>query len=425
MRSAKVFISYVHETELHKKQVLDLSERLRSDGVDCNIDQYEVSPPEGWPAWMRKQIKQADFVLVVCTENYLKRYERDEESGKGAGAKWEGAIIGQELYEAEGRNTKFIPLVFTRDDLKHIPVEMRGGTHYLLDSDSQYDELYAHLTDQPRTVKRELGTLRQLPPVSEQRIAPSKRASAPEPAPVVSHEGKKRQFPLALLVQPGGVVLFARAQRIRAHGKMITLSLLPSDPRQIAAITDLERSSREPIGLAYNQTALFVRLRSMEQIIAEEEVWHLEFEEDEYATRGRSFEFNMTGYSSDEVAELRARRILLDEKLDVRFGGKGNLNRQMLESSVQSGYDSKFAIVQSPLPALYAELGGNEDFIEAARLYSVLLLLLTHTVSQILRLNLETRSDGTMAVDFEGARPPKYANEDPPIVRIEGTCKLR
>jgi hypothetical protein len=376
---------------------------------------------------MRRQIKQADFVLVICTENYLKRYERSEELGKGAGAKWEGAIIGQELYEAEGRNTKFIPVVFTPDDVRYIPVEMRGGTRYVLDSDARYDDLYGHLTEQPKTVKRELGELRELPRIRTQQNVSSKLTeTAQEPSPVVPHDSVKSQHPLVVLIQPGGTTLFVRAQRIRASGKRVSLSILPSDPHQIAAITELERNSREPIGIAYNLTALFVRLKSIEQIIEQEEVWNLELEEDEYATRAGSFEFNRVGYSTEEIAEIRARRILLDEKLDVTFGGKADLNRQMLENSLQGGYDSKFAVSRSPLPELYSEFDGRaEESTEAARLYSVLLLLLTHTVSQILLLDLHMRSDAALDINFEGVRPPKYSNEEPRVIRVDGICKLR
>lgn len=427
MRSTKVFISYVHETELHKKQVFDLSERLRSDGVDCNIDRYEVSPPEGWPAWMRRQIKQSEFVLVVCTENYQKRYERVEELGTGAGAKWEGAIISQELYDAEGRNTKFIPIVFTRDDLKYVPVEMRGGTHYALDSDTRYDDLFGHLTDQPKTVKRELGTLRQLPP-REQQTSTSVQGdeAAVEPTPLIPRQTGKSHLPLVLLVQPGGSALFVRAQRITARGKIVTLALAPSDPRQVAAISALERSTREPIGIAYNLSALFVRLKSIEQVIEEDEVWHLVLEEDEYATRGGVFDYNLSGYSTDQLAEMRARRILLDEKLDVRFHGQPNLSLQMLENSLQGGYDSKFVVLRSPLPELFEDFDGrSEGFLEAARLYATLLLLLTHTVSQIERFDVELQSDTNLAVNFEGSRPPRYSNGEPYAVRIEGVCKLQ
>jgi hypothetical protein len=40
----RVFISYSHDDEVHKARVLDLANRLREDGVDAVIDQYEESP---------------------------------------------------------------------------------------------------------------------------------------------------------------------------------------------------------------------------------------------------------------------------------------------------------------------------------------------------------------------------------------------
>jgi len=44
-----VFISYSHDSREHMDRVLELSNRLRADGIDCHIDQYEMSLPEGWP----------------------------------------------------------------------------------------------------------------------------------------------------------------------------------------------------------------------------------------------------------------------------------------------------------------------------------------------------------------------------------------
>lgn len=128
----KVFISYSHDSPEHIDRVWELSDRLRADGIDCHIDQYEQSPREGWPRWMMNQIEQADFVLVVCTENYERRFRGKEEVGKGVGAKWEGAIITQELYDAEANNTKFIPVVFSSQDLAQAaeksPLKRAGGT---------------------------------------------------------------------------------------------------------------------------------------------------------------------------------------------------------------------------------------------------------------------------------------------------------
>jgi energy-coupling factor transporter ATP-binding protein EcfA2 len=169
MNSQKVFISYSHDSESHIRRIFELSERLRSEGIDSNIDQYEMSPPDGWPRWMRNQIKISDFVIIVCTEIYERRFEGTDAAGVGAGAKWEGAIITQQLYEAEGKNTKFIPVVFSAQDLKHIPLEMRGGTWYCLDDVNGYELLYRHLTGQPTIIKGKLGKLKTLPPIEHKQ----------------------------------------------------------------------------------------------------------------------------------------------------------------------------------------------------------------------------------------------------------------
>ena len=156
-----VFISYSHDSETHLKLVLTLSDHLRSDGVNCHIDQYEESPPEGWPRWCDKQVRDADFVLVACTEIYLRRFQGEEETGKGLGVNWEGHIITQELYNAQMRNSKFLPIMFASEDERFIPTPLQGATHYLLPE--HYDDLYRRLTNQPLIAKPPLGTMKSMP----------------------------------------------------------------------------------------------------------------------------------------------------------------------------------------------------------------------------------------------------------------------
>ena len=81
----RVFISYSHDSSEHKERVLDFSDRLHDDGIDCSLDQYEESPSEGWPQWRFNQIQSATFVLVVCTENYERRFRGVEDPGKALG----------------------------------------------------------------------------------------------------------------------------------------------------------------------------------------------------------------------------------------------------------------------------------------------------------------------------------------------------
>jgi len=164
----KVFISYSYDSKEHGERVLALSDHLRQKGIDSLIDQYEVSPPEGWPRWMVNKVEWADFVLVVCTETYNLRFRGKALSGQGKGVKWEGAILTQELYNAEAQNTRFIPVVFASNDTPHIPVILQGQTYYDVTTERGYEDLYRHLTNQPRILKHEIGKLlKSLPPLGQ------------------------------------------------------------------------------------------------------------------------------------------------------------------------------------------------------------------------------------------------------------------
>ena len=112
---------------------------------------------------MNDQIEMADFVLVVCTKTYENRFKGRGEPGKGLGAKWEGAIITQEIYEANSENTRFIPVIFSSEDLAYIPIVLRSATHYN-PTTKDYESLYRHLTNQPYTTKPELGEIQPMPP---------------------------------------------------------------------------------------------------------------------------------------------------------------------------------------------------------------------------------------------------------------------
>lgn len=158
----KVFISYSHDSQEHKERILALADRLRTEGIDCIIDQYETSPSEGWPRWMMNQLDWADFVLVICTKQYHRRFQGHEEPDRGRGVSWEGAIITQVLYNAQVKNTKFIPIVFSSKDQEYIPVILCGSSYYNL-NEHGYEALYRHITDQPQSPKPPLGTLQQLP----------------------------------------------------------------------------------------------------------------------------------------------------------------------------------------------------------------------------------------------------------------------
>jgi len=158
-----VFISYSHDSVEHATRVLDLSNRLRGDGINCVLDQYEPHPPEGWPRWMEREIRRARYVIMVCTEIYGRRVRGDESAGTGQGVKWEGNLIYQHLYNAESVNHEFIPVLFRASDYQHIPTPVQGSTHYLVSTLQGYEDLLRRLLGQPKTIKPKLGKPRYLP----------------------------------------------------------------------------------------------------------------------------------------------------------------------------------------------------------------------------------------------------------------------
>lgn len=155
----KAFISYAWEEDpRHNENVLALAHRLRQMGIEAVIDRYvEGTPDEGWPIWMIHQVQRASFVLVVCTETYRRRCEREEGTGVGRGAKWEGAIITQSIYDNDSDNRKFVPVVLKPADVPHVPLMLRSATRYDLSNPQQFEKLYRYLTGQSQVVAPPVG----------------------------------------------------------------------------------------------------------------------------------------------------------------------------------------------------------------------------------------------------------------------------
>jgi hypothetical protein len=155
-----VFISYSHDSDAHRDHVLALAQRLRTDGIDVQLDRYVAgSPPEGWPRWMMNRLDEAEFVLVVCTETYYRRFRGHKEPGKGKGTDWEGQLVTNEIYEACSKSLKFVPLLLGEDVETSIPEPLRGWTYYRPTTDVGYQQLFAFLAGVAGVVPAPIGKL--------------------------------------------------------------------------------------------------------------------------------------------------------------------------------------------------------------------------------------------------------------------------
>ena len=186
MGADTVFISYSHDSPEHSARVLALSDKLREMGVDVELDQYHVRPPQGWPRWCEEQLRpeNAKFVTVICTHTYRDRVENKVAADEGRGVFWEGGVIYQYLYDQK-ENTRFIPVLLGDAPEDGIPLPLKGHARYRVKafdlSDPGFEGLYRELTGQPAVIKRGLGEKVILAPRGT--AAPSVAAPLP-PRPV-------------------------------------------------------------------------------------------------------------------------------------------------------------------------------------------------------------------------------------------------
>ena len=127
------FVSYSWDSEQHKAWVGELAARLRADGADVKIDQWETVPGDQLPEFMEASLRDNDFVIIVCTQNYKLRSD-DREGGVG----YEGDIMTAQVLA--GRDDRqFIPILREGDWVDAAPTWI-AGKFYVDLSDEPYDE---------------------------------------------------------------------------------------------------------------------------------------------------------------------------------------------------------------------------------------------------------------------------------------------
>ena len=139
----KVFISYSWESKEHSEWVNSLADKLLADGIEAIIDSYDVIPGDRLPEFMESSIKDSDYVIIICTEEY-KRKANNREKGVG----YESHIISAELYNNHN-DRKFIPIIRQGELNTAIPtyldgklaIDLRGNPY----NETSYKDLIASI----------------------------------------------------------------------------------------------------------------------------------------------------------------------------------------------------------------------------------------------------------------------------------------
>ena len=151
----KVFISYSHDIPNHKQWVASLAIKLRENGVDAVLDQWDLYPGEDVPVFMEKNLSECDYAILVCTKRYVEKANR----GKG-GVSYEKMIASAELVK-DLDVEKFIPVI-RQSGTQNVPTFIQTKMYLDFSRDEYFetvfDELLRSLFKSVVSKKPPLGT---------------------------------------------------------------------------------------------------------------------------------------------------------------------------------------------------------------------------------------------------------------------------
>ena len=135
----KVFISYSHDSSEHRRWVSELGAKLRHNGVDAILDQWDLGPGDDVTRFMERGIIDSDRVLVVCTDQYVRKANAAE-----GGVGYERMIVTAQLAQDLGTN-KLIPVIRQTSAKEKMPWGLRERIYIDFTDDSQFDEKFDEL----------------------------------------------------------------------------------------------------------------------------------------------------------------------------------------------------------------------------------------------------------------------------------------
>ena len=400
MQKYDVVLSFAGEDRQHAKELADL---LEAGGYSCFYDENELANLWGKNLYDYLSSIYKDRARY-CVMFLSKYYERKL---------WPNHERQHAQARAFQENREYIlPVRLDDTEIPGIPPTVGYLDLRSMTIEEVYEALVMKLSDAtPKTTARDRTT---------------------------SNVVEKDTTEYILLVSEDGKSYFIPVQNARWDSTEISLELLPESPEETAFLRTLRRHINDAfakdvhIALALREDAAWVKPQEIiETTSGSQIVWKVVFKEERHRQNANPLgEMTFGSLSPDKMAEMRARRILLDEKLGElppdfqnRTGPAGLFNEVSLEVFVRGG--NGFQISASPIPPLYRSIGKRQDqFEKCARLISILYLKLSNTVEEILQFDLKLLNSNQVKVKFKGRRHKRATNLPPYIFRVNGTCQL-
>lgn len=185
---------------------------------------------------------------------------------------------------------------------------------------------------------------------------------------------------------------------------------------------------------AYQNDGFLVRVKQIEAISRNDcQIWTLtlqpETDKNRKLTPEQPQKVGKRTYSADEIAQLRARRLLLNDPPKLQMLGNAQLftpamaEREVLENILKGdGLTQSDACVLQALYPTYKDR--PKVFLELARLQAIYYLKVGGIVDRILELSLGPIAQGKVHVRFRAKRRHVYVDVPPTPIEFEGDCPV-
>lgn len=139
----KIFISYSWTTPQHEDWVINLAERLVSDGVDVIIDKWNLKEGNDKYNFMETMVKSPDIqkVLIILDKKYSEKAEK-----RAGGVGTETQIISPKIY-GDVSQEKFVPIIAEKDENGNafVPTFLESRIYIDLSDGDKFEENYESL----------------------------------------------------------------------------------------------------------------------------------------------------------------------------------------------------------------------------------------------------------------------------------------
>jgi Caspase domain len=222
--------------------------------------------------------------------------------------------------------------------------------------------------------------------------------------------------------------LFLPSESVSQQDDRVLIEVRPRSTDEHAAIQRLRpRHGRgDLLPFAHGDDALTVRVAGITSRSAGgQQLMAITLAPENIRFGGGGMEPSVQGHTADEIAEMRAGRLLLNNPPVPKSKGRRGGVEDFVEMYVRGGSETRYPAERAVLQEVYAALKGSPDpLLPLARLKLLYAMKASDCVEQVLELRLGPVKDGKCYVRFRGRRARRYSNVEAHAINLEGDCPL-